>query len=391
MIPRWLVPDDRWTRVVVGTFLVLLGILATDAAWDVATGQPYTWNFFVGVLTTLPFIFLIGYVGRWLTVDDVPVHRHRRVALWMLGGLVGFLCINLLVMTIFPSQASSAYVGWARWAAALGGGAGSLIGMFEARAIDRELTAERERVTREKLATKNDRLEEFATILSHDLRSPLNVASGNIDLAARSRESDRLDTAARALSRMDEIIEETLLLARSGQVIGETERIDLRGFAADCWRNVDTADATLHVDDPPTVAADADRLRHLFENVFRNCVVHGSTARVNASRLDDTTEHGTSGSRSLTGQGREGSVGSNVSITVGACPGGFFVEDDGPGIPDADRESVFEAGFSTANEGNGFGLAIVQQIAEAHGWTVAVAESEAGGARFEFTGVEPVD
>ncbi len=70
-------------------------------------------------------------------------------------------------------------------------------------------------------------------------------------------------------------------------------------------------------------------------------------------------------------------------------PGG--VEDDGPGIPEADRESVFEAGFSTANEGNGFGLAIVQQIAEAHGWTVTVSESEAGGARFEFTGIEPVD
>jgi signal transduction histidine kinase len=49
---------------------------------------------------------------------------------------------------------------------------------------------------------------------------------------------------------------------------------------------------------------------------------------------------------------------------------------------------VFESGYSTAANGTGFGLSIVSEIADAHEWDVAVTESEAGGARFEITGVE---
>jgi hypothetical protein len=62
--------------------------------------------------------------------------------------------------------------------------------------------------------------------------------------------------------------------------------------------------------------------------------------------------------------------------------------EDGPGIPEADRDTVFDSGYSTAAEGTGVGLAIVQQVVDAHGWTVTVTESEAGGTRFEITGVE---
>ena len=77
-----------------------------------------------------------------------------------------------------------------------------------------------------------------------------------------------------------------------------------------------------------------------------------------------------------------------MTITVGPLDGrhGFFVEDDGPGIPSEERETVFEYGHTTAEEGTGLGLAIVEEIAEAHGWTVSLAESETGGARFELRG-----
>jgi signal transduction histidine kinase len=83
-----------------------------------------------------------------------------------------------------------------------------------------------------------------------------------------------------------------------------------------------------------------------------------------------------------------GSAGdATVTVTVGDLPDGFYVADDGPGIPATERGSVFEAGYSTDSGGTGFGLSIVATIAEAHGWTVEVTESEAGGARFEVTGV----
>ena len=73
---------------------------------------------------------------------------------------------------------------------------------------------------------------------------------------------------------------------------------------------------------------------------------------------------------------------------VGDLENGFYVADDGPGIPEADREKVFESGFSTSEEGTGFGLAIVNEIVAGHGWEIRATESEAGGARFEITGVD---
>ncbi|OYR87840.1 sensor histidine kinase, partial [Halorubrum distributum] len=69
-------------------------------------------------------------------------------------------------------------------------------------------------------------------------------------------------------------------------------------------------------------------------------------------------------------------------------PSGFFVEDDGPGIPEAERDRVFEVGYTTDRDGTGFGLNIVSEVASAHGWEVAVSEGSRGGARFEITGVE---
>jgi signal transduction histidine kinase len=76
-----------------------------------------------------------------------------------------------------------------------------------------------------------------------------------------------------------------------------------------------------------------------------------------------------------------------ITVTVGDVDGGFFVADDGAGVPENERESVFQTGYSTG-EGTGVGLSIVEQVADAHGWSVRLVESEDGGARFEFTGVD---
>jgi len=213
------------------------------------------------------------------------------------------------------------------------------------------------RMDRERdLHLQNERLEEFASIVSHDLRSPLNVANGRLELATDECDSDHLETIEAALSRIEEIVENTLTLARQGKSVGETEPIEAENLLEECWGMVDTAAASLVVEDGFTAEADTDRVRQLFENLFRNAVEHaGASATVKIGRLGDR---------------------------------GFFVEDDGPGIPEADRESVFDAGMSTSNDGTGFGLAIVRRIAKAHGWTVHITDGEMGGARFEFTGVD---
>jgi signal transduction histidine kinase len=134
------------------------------------------------------------------------------------------------------------------------------------------------------------------------------------------------------------------------------------------------------------LAADPDRLASLLENLFRNSVEHGSTG--SRPQADDSVEHGSTGSRPRAGD-EVTDADRAVAVEVGALPDGFYVADDGPGVPEDRRDRVFERGYSTTREGTGFGLSIVEEIAAAHGWTVAATEADGGGARFEVTGVDP--
>ncbi|PSQ22659.1 hypothetical protein BRD06_09920 [Halobacteriales archaeon QS_9_67_15] len=165
-----------------------------------------------------------------------------------------------------------------------------------------------------------------------------------------------------------------------------------------------------------------------------NSVEHGSTG--SRPQADDAVEHGstspasqapddTDGTGSTTPASTEsdpvaapteellrgGPADPSVTVRVGTLDdeSGFYLADDGPGIPDARRDAVFESGFSTSEDGTGFGLSIVEQVADAHGWSVRITESEFGdgtdereaaedresdstpGARFEITGVDVTD
>ncbi|MFC7229841.1 PAS domain S-box protein [Salinirubellus salinus] len=209
-----------------------------------------------------------------------------------------------------------------------------------------------------------ERMEEFASVVSHDLRNPLDVAAGRLDLAMEECDSEHLVAVERAHTRMRTLVGDLLTLARTGEPVETTEPVELAAVADRSWFGVDTAEATLRVETDRTVRADATRLEQLFENLFRNSVEHG---------------------------------GDSVVVTVGDLdtadgdPDGFYVADDGPGIPPGERETAFEAGYSTSERGTGFGLRIVRQVAETHGWTVEVTESESGGARFEVRGVDVVE
>ena len=205
------------------------------------------------------------------------------------------------------------------------------------------------------LQRQNDRLEEFASVVSHDLRNPLNVAAGQVELAAArtddERVAKRLAEADTAHDRMATLIDDLLSLARAGRSIGETEPVDPGRLAREEWDA--TGGATLAVAEPEAVVADSSRLRELLGNLLRNAVDHGA---------------------------------SDVSVRLGSLSGepGFYVADDGPGIPASDREAVFDHGFTTDEDGTGYGLTIVADVAEAHGWDVSVTDSAAGGARFEI-------
>jgi signal transduction histidine kinase len=209
-----------------------------------------------------------------------------------------------------------------------------------------------ERAKRE-LEHQNERLERFTSTVSHDLRNPLNVASGRLEIAVDETDSEHVETALAALERMETMIEDLLQLAKQGQPIDETEPIALETAAREAWEMVQTNDASLEVAGDKTFEADPDRLASIFENLFRNAVEH---------------------------------AGPDVTVTVEPTSDGFAVADDGPGIPPEDRETVFESGYTSEADGTGFGLAIVAEVAKAHDWSARVEESDAGGARFVFAG-----
>lgn len=355
--------------VLLTTGVLLTLIAAAQAAFTLGEGRSV-------LEALLDFVFIaipgaaFAYAGYWLPRSELARTYYPRIVAWMLGGILvmfGFV----LLRDIHPGVTAEWSVGTQAIALTIGSVGGLLIGIQETRATVRtaqlrdrraelqERTAELEANERE-LERQNAQLEQFASVVSHDLRNPLSVAQGNVELIRDEYESDRLETVSDAHARMEALIEDLLTLARQGDSIRGVEPVELAGLCRTCWEQVTTEDATLALDDPPTVMADRDRLRQLLENLFRNSVEHG---------------------------------GADPTVTVGALDagGGFYLADDGPGIPESERDRVFESGHSTTDSGTGFGLAIVAEIVEAHGWNVRVSESDDGGVRFEITGVELVE
>lgn len=151
------------------------------------------------------------------------------------------------------------------------------------------------------------------------------------------------------------LVEDLLWLAHSGQEADGLESVELRELVEACRRHVTTAAATLVSEVDRRIRADRDRVQQLLEPLVRNVVGHGDN---------------------------------EVTVTVGALDAGFYVEDDDPGTPDDEREEALEAGYSTTEDGTGFGPSIVEQVARAHGRDVDLTDSAVGGTRFEIIGVE---
>jgi PAS domain S-box-containing protein len=249
-------------------------------------------------------------------------------------------------------------------------------------AVSQDVT-EREERERE-LERQNERLEEFASVVSHDLRNPLTVLRTSLDLAESTDDPEHIDRCFRSVERMETLIDDLLALARQGEAIDTLEAVALAPLVEACWDTVDTGAATLTVEADVTVRADEARLRQLLENLLGNAATHaGPGAAVTVGLMDPI----------------------HTETRTEADTVGFYVADDGPGIPPDERGRVFDSGYSTTSEGTGFGLAIVQEIADAHGWDVTVTErrdggaadeeresaarqrDRTGGARFEITGV----
>ena len=234
------------------------------------------------------------------------------------------------------------------------------------------------------LEQQRNRLDEFASVVAHDLRGPLSVADGYRELLERDVDDERLDEIGKAHDRMDELVDDVLSLAREGECDVDTRPVSIADVARSAQSAVELPDAvTVEVDGDAVIQADPSRLRRVFENCFRNSVEHSSTG--NRTRSGDSVEHGSTGNRTRSGDSVE--HGGSTTIRVAVTEEGFAIADDGEGVPANVRDDLFEYGVSDG-DGTGIGLAVVREIVAAHDWSVRCTESESGGARFEVTGVD---
>ena len=241
---------------------------------------------------------------------------------------------------------------------------------YERVGVVRDITERKERERR--LERQNKRLESFASMLAHELRNPVTIGQIYSDQLPETAAPEAVEYVRDTFDRIEDMIDVLLVLARGRDAVGESNPVVLADVAEEAWTAIETPNATLNVTTDNVVQADETYVRHLFENLLKNAVEHGSTSPRSQAH-EDAVDHG----------------GRDVTVTVGDLPTGFYVADDGVGIPEEDREAVFETGYTTAKTqgGTGVGLTFVQELAETYEWTCTVTESDEGGARFEFADV----
>jgi signal transduction histidine kinase len=208
-------------------------------------------------------------------------------------------------------------------------------------------------------------LADVATAISHDIRSPITAALSWAELLATDpdTDTDKTDRVVSALHRTNAIADSAVTLARE-TAVDEVDGVDAGRVARAAWERVDSTAADLVVADTEPVLADERTLELLLEQLLRNAVQHGTRADGGVDPAD-------------------------LTVRVGPLDDGFYVADDGAGIEDGLRDTLFEPGVTTGSgdDHTGLGLTIVERSAEAHGWTVTATEPDGGGARFEITGV----
>jgi signal transduction histidine kinase len=213
----------------------------------------------------------------------------------------------------------------------------------------------------------------FVADASHELRTPLTVIRGQIEVLAAQQDPSaeevrRVERLVQGeIARIGRLVDDLLLLARSEHTqFLRVEPIELAPYVRELWAGTELlAERSFELGPVPdgVLRADPDRLAQALRNLAANAIEH--TAAPDGL----------------------------VRLCVEPAPGGrvrLLVEDDGPGIPLAERERVFDrfnrtdAARDRASGGTGLGLAIVRAIVEAHGGSVAASESPAGGARIEL-------
>ena len=354
-IPRYLLGFSALISLFTAgeTLIRVLGVDGPDTPLVLAG------EFVVGLLTTVPFLVLLGYAGYWLDRSDLDPCRYARVGVWTAGGTAGFLAINLALMAVVPVDFWTT-VAWIRWAIAVGGGIGVLVGMSEARAIHSAIEAERAALEARHLESQRDLLEYLNALLRHEVLNTANVISGYAatlmdEYPPGDRPHDYSETIRDQSEDMTTVIRDVRVLLDAMAGESEPEPVDLGSVVAEEVGKLEDAHDRVEVETrvPEGVHVRANAL----------------LARVFGNLLSNAVEHNDSDTPRVT-----------VAVETAADTVTTTVTDNGPGLPERTVEALFERPEGLAD--HGIGLYLVSMLVDSYGGSIELTETGPDGSTF---------
>jgi len=354
-------PAERLPHALFGLGVLLAGLLVGEIINVVLRPEPIPLIFFVGVVSSAPFAVGLAVSGVWLRHSDLSADRYGRAGWWCVGGGAVFVLVNLGLMAAMPPATIAEEIGWLRWAVSLGCGTGLLVGVFEARAIEREVTAQRASMRARELRERRELLDYLNSLLRHEVLNTANVIDGYASLLVDNHDLDddareRVEIIRNETDELTCTLQDVRILLDAAKHTVELESVDLTALLTDELRKLrrrhDGVETDLSASEAVTVLADP-LLKRAFANLLSNAVEHNDGATPSVS----------------------------VTVTSTADVARVRIADNGPGIPPEQRESLFEP-ESSGSPDHGLGLVIVDTLVRRYDGSVELAETGADGTTF---------
>ena len=192
----------------------------------------------------------------------------------------------------------------------------------------------------EMLKKQKEELSDFAHTMSHDLKNIFHNMLGFIELIEEEQNLSHLARIRTLLNETGEMVDHSVSLADAGLIIEETEKVDLTSLAEEVADSIIPESVSYSQDDLPEINADRRKVAQIFRNLFDNAIQHGQPNKIEVRLIR----------------------------TDGAYR--IKVVNNGKIIPEIQRSKIFLRGFTTSKTGQGYGLAIVKRLVEAHGWAI---------------------
>ncbi|MEF8777860.1 MAG: HAMP domain-containing sensor histidine kinase [Natronomonas sp.] len=346
-----------------GSSLVLLIVLLGEASYVLFVSNPLGTIWLTASITSLPFKIGLLYAGYWLPDSSLSPDRYPSIYYWVGGGVLISMLINIGLMIGLPPDGWFHLLSWVRWGVSLGAGSGLVVGLFQARRIDRAIDAERSRIRAREAEDKKQLLSYLNTLLRHEVLNAAHAIQGTAHLVTSEYPddetiSDRMDSIVAETEDMEAVINDVRAFLSASKGGGEFEctPIDITAVLTDEVDNIRARNESVTIEKTmpsEAVVSATPVIRRAFSNLLSNAVKHNDsgTPRITISveKKEDT-----------------------VVVKIA---------DNGPGIPPARRNELFERNIED-DYSHGLGLLLAATLIEAFDGTIELTETGTDGTEF---------